>query len=89
MRYSAIFHKKAKEVSSWPMVFHGESRSGEKSRTYFSTTWSYMVCYEQYEVLTLGHRTADATNVERQRLLRGLRFSQQMVELAEVNAVLL
>ena len=70
------------------MVFHGDS-SGEKSRTYFVSTWSYMICYKQYEALTLGHRTADATFVERQKLLRGLRFPQQMVELAEVNAVLL
>ena len=71
------------------MVFHGESRSGEKSRTYFGSTWFYMICYKQYEVLTLGRRTADATFVERQKLLRGLRFPQQMVELAEVNAVVL
>jgi len=61
VQYSAIFDKKAKEVSSWPMVFHGESRSGEKSCTYFGSTWSYMICYKQYEVLTLGRRTADAT----------------------------
>ena len=43
------------------MVLYDESRSGEKSHTYFGSTWSYMIRYKQNEVLTLGQITADAT----------------------------